>query len=106
VIKSHREIDNSEHCPECATISTRTIAKHQSVDKTSASDWNAKTWQPATGKHMTPSELKKHAKAKGWDEVGTESVEKIHKNADLAKEQQSKDSWEKTLSTDLGTIDG
>jgi putative FmdB family regulatory protein len=80
VIKSFRDYDRVENCPDCDTISIRTIAKSQGIDKTAAADWNASSYNPAFGEHLTPKQAKKKAKKRGWAEVGTESPEKIEKH--------------------------
>ena len=82
------------------------MPSRQSIDKASAADWNQKTYQPATGKYMTTKELRNHAKRQGWDEVGTESVEKMQKKFEQDREKKSQDGWDKVLSTDLGELNG
>lgn len=103
VIKSYRDIDNVEHCPDCGTIGNRTISKHQAVDSTAASDWNAKTYNPAFGKALTPQQAKREAKARNWTEVGTEPPEKIQKHFEAERKAKYKASWDK-LNLNLGEI--
>ena len=105
VIKSYREIDNPETCYNCSSVDTsRLPPSRQSVDKSSAADWNVKSYQPAIGRHVSNSEMRRIAKQKGWDEVGTEPVEKIHKKFEQDREKAQADGWDKTLSTDLGKV--
>lgn len=104
MIKSYRDIDTPESCPNCAILAIRTIAKSQGLDKTSAGDWNAKAYNPAFGKALSPSEARKEAKKRGWEEVGTESISKIQKAADATREKNLKDRWDKVNLTDLGEV--
>lgn len=103
VIKSYREIDAVERCPDCDTISNRTIAKMQAVDSTAAADWNARSYNPAFGKAVTPMEAKKIAKKNNWTEVGTEPVDKIEKHFREERQRKEKSRWDK-LNLNLGEI--
>lgn len=103
VIKSFRNIDDIEKCSQCDTISNRTISRYQAVDSTAAADWNAKEYNPAFGKAVTPQEAKKEAKARGWTETGTEPAEKIQKHFKAQRDKKEKDRWD-SLNMNLGDI--
>lgn len=102
IIKSVRNIDDVEKCPDCGNIGERTIAKEQAFSKSSAGDWNTSHYNPAFGKWMkSNSEAKSEAKRKGLIEVGTEPPENIHKHFEKDREHRSKERWRK-FNTSLG----
>lgn len=103
VIKSYRDIENDENCPKCDKIMDRTISRFQAVDGTAASDWNAKEYNPAFGKAVTPQEANREAKARGWTATGTEPAEKIQKHFKAQRDKKEKDRWD-SLNTNLGEI--
>jgi len=103
VIKRLSDIDRVEHCPKCDKIADRTISKYQAVDGMAAASWNQSRYCPATGKHMTPMQLKKHAKAAGWTEVGNESPDKIFNKFEKDREEKHKRNWDE-INTNLGEI--
>ena len=93
VIKSVKDIDEPEFCAVCENPGIRTISPL--VSFRGISDWNFEPeYDPAFGTMIkSPAHRRKLAKAKGWEEVGTEPVDKIHKAADETKNQLLEDSW-------------
>lgn len=90
VIKSVRDIDNEEHCPECGEIGKRTISVRQSFSN--AGDWRGPEYCPALGQVVkSDAHRRKLAKERGLEEVGTENINKVAKeNAkqnEIAKEK-------------------
>ena len=79
VIKSYKDIERPEPCPECkAPETTRVIARSQSFS--GESDWDSCHYSYALGKVVrNNAELKKEAKRRGLTEVGNEPVDKINK---------------------------
>ena len=87
IIKSVKQIDDDERCPNCDTIADRFISQHQSFS--GASDWDTGHYNPAIGKYVkSNSEARKIARSMGMEEVGTEPVEKIHKKFDTDREDK------------------
>ena len=105
VIKSYREIDRVEQCSKCDSIAERRISLHQAIDKSSASDWNSKVYNPAFGKAVTPQEAKKEAKRKGWEEVGSEPAEKVQEHFNAQREEKQQARWDE-CNMNLGEVNG
>jgi len=103
IIKSHVDIELPECCPSCGKIGVRTISKHQMIDKSSANDWNMKSYNPAFGEALTPSEAKKLAKERGLTEVGNEDPNKISKHFEEQRNKREKD-FNDSINLNLGEI--
>ena len=104
VIKSVREIDSPEHCPKCEQIATRYIAQSQYFY--GASDWDTAHYNPCLGKSFkSHKDATKYARKMGFDEIGNENVEKIHKKYDADRERSQQAKWDKgwDLSIDVNT---
>ena len=102
VIKSVRDIDNPEPCPECDTMGTRTISQSQSFS--GADDWDTAHYSQALGKVVRNNgEERRQARAKGLTEVGTESPEKTHKHFKDQRDKKHKDGWD-SVNMDLGEM--
>lgn len=92
VIKSVKEIDNEEICDKCGSLATRFIAvTHFYGAKVEDAEYN-----PAFGCIVKDSKHRKElAKKFGVEEIGTESVEKVHKHFETQKAKELEDSWDK-----------
>lgn len=78
VVKSVREIDSEEKCPECGEVAKRTIAVRQSFSN--AGDWRGPEYCPALGQVVkSDAHRRKLARERGLEEVGNENVNKIAK---------------------------
>ncbi len=92
VVKSVKDIDNIEHCIKCDTISNRYIAKTHFYG---ASDWDTK-WNPGLGRYTQSSQHKKKlCQELNVEEVGNESPESLHKQAESTNKQILDQNWEK-----------
>jgi len=104
IIKSVRQIDDEELCPECGNISDRTISCSQGIDKSSAADWNTPHYNPAFGKHFSSnSQARKEAKKRGMEEIGNEPIDKIHKKFDNDRQEKQRARWD-SVNMDHGEI--
>lgn len=100
VIKSVRDIDLEESCPQCGVISIRTIARSQAFY--GANDWDTRHYNPALGMVVRSNkEAEKIAREKGMVEVGTESLEKIHKKFDSEREKRISTRYDDILDTSI-----
>lgn len=103
VVKSIVRIEDMEHCPICGSIANRYIAKTGGF--IGASDWDTAHYNPAFGKvFKSNAEMRKEAKRRGWDEVGNEAPEKIHKHFDESRQKRLDSALDSTLSTSLGEV--
>lgn len=93
IVKVLADIDREEKCPKCAEIMNRYIEK---VSFYGANDWDTAHYSPALGKVVkSHAELRRIAKQKGWEEVGNEDPDKIHKHFEQQREKAFEDSWSK-----------
>jgi ssDNA-binding Zn-finger/Zn-ribbon topoisomerase 1 len=93
VIKSVKQIDNEEKCPDCGTIGERYISQSQSFS--GADDWDTAHYSHALGKVVRNNkEERRLASAKGLIEVGNEKPEKIHKHFKKQRDDKQKASWD------------
>ena len=103
VIKSYRDIDNPESCPDCGSLeSNRTIAVSQSFS--GESDWDTAHYSPALGKVVKNyAEERAEAKRLGLTEVGTEPLDKIHKKFDNDRAEKLQSAYD-SINMDHGDI--
>ena len=92
VIKPIAAIEDPESCPECkADGAERYIGRTHFYG---ANDWDKAEFNPAFGQIVRNGQHRKElAKRHGMEEVGNESVEKIHKHYDSERERRSDESW-------------
>ena len=102
VIKSYRDIENPENCPDCGNEGERRIARSQSFS--GANDWDTAHYNPAMGKvFKNNAEARREAKRRGLEEIGNEPLDKIHKKYDTERDQKAKKSWD-DINSNLGEI--
>lgn len=81
--------DSPSNCQICQQPGIRGLTL-PSIDKTAAGSWNQASWNPGLGCWTNSTKhARQIAKARGLDEVGTESPESIQKHY----EKQRKDTW-------------
>jgi hypothetical protein len=87
VIKSVRDFDNEEYCPKCGMIGIKIIAYRQSFH--GAADWDTSHYNPALGRVVrSNAEARKIAREMGLEEIGNESLDKIHKKYDSERQHK------------------
>ncbi len=85
--------DNPSSCPKCGEPGTKQLSA-PNIDKVAASSWNQASYNPGLGcwtnswKHG-----RQIAKARGLEEVGNDSADKIHKDAEKAREDIREQRW-------------
>lgn len=93
VIKSVKDIDNQEYCPQCKAEGKRYITPPHLYG---ISDWDKAEFNPGLGCVIKNSKHRKQvAKQMGVEEVGSEPIEKIHKHFDDMREKKRDLEWEK-----------
>lgn len=92
VVKKLADFDRVEVCPKCGTTAQRTIAAAHV--HSSAGDWNRVSYNPALGCWTTSD---KHAaqiaKSRGYEEIGNESPETVHKHFERQREETKSRRW-------------
>lgn len=97
VVKRIAEIDNPEACPECGKEGRRQLQAPM-LDRTAAGDWNTQTLHPALGCYTRSNKhARQIAKARGLEEVGNESPEKIHKHFETQQSETRQRRWDEAL---------
>jgi hypothetical protein len=98
VIKRVGNIDDREHCPECETVSIRYISDRQSFY--GEKDWDSAHFNPAFGREFKSNhEMRKYAKARGMEEIGTEPVERTNKQFEKLRQDKSDQAYDKAFDT-------
>ena len=98
IIKSMREIDNAEHCPNCQKAARRVIGL-SNFGAISAGDWNKQSYNPAFGKvvnskaHQREILAKFKGEGKEFIEIGNEKPESIHKHFDKQRADTAQKRW-------------
>lgn len=92
VVKRIADIDEVERCASCDFMGERQVTLPSGT--IGASDWNSQTFNPALG-CFTKSDrhARQIAKAKGYEEVGNEKPEVIHKHFDDQKTREREQRW-------------
>ncbi len=91
VIKTVSAIDDPELCPDCRATGDRRISR---TNFTGASDWNNQTYNPALGCYTkSTADARKIAKSRGYEEIGTEKPESIHKAMDKTRQDNRDRRW-------------
>ncbi len=96
VIKPMAELDRLEECPACCGFanSGSRLIQAANIDRTAAAGWNGQTFHPALGCYTRSDQhARKIAKARGLEEVGTESPDKIHKHFEAQRETVRDQRW-------------
>jgi len=94
IIKRVSEIDSEEICSQCGNILTSQNRKILPNGIFYGETVEDAYYDHSLGKVVKSSkEARNHAKEKGWVEVGTEPVEKIHKHFDDQRRKREEDSW-------------
>ncbi len=94
VIKSVRNIDDIECCPGCGSDKTERYISRTSFY--GAGGWDSAEYNPAFGKVIrNPQHRAAEAKARGWEEIGNEDPDKIHKADEAREDKMIEDSWSK-----------
>lgn len=90
VIKSHILMDHPEDCVHCDSKNTlRQFPPSQMRVELCNTQVQDRFYSPALGKVVRGiSHLRAEAKARNWEEVGTESTEKIHKQFDQERKKK------------------
>ena len=103
VIKRVAEYQTPEACTECSGETKKLVSKNTSFY--GATDWDTAHYNPAFGKVMKSNKhAKQEAKRLGMDEIGNESVERVHKKFDDAREEKRSKSYDDICSTNLGEL--
>lgn len=93
VVKSVKEIDLDEHCPQCATRSERRFVPSRvyfTGTKVEHAEYN-----PGLGCIVRNKDHRAEiAKSKGLEEIGNEPVERIHKHFEKAREEKLEKAYE------------
>ncbi len=64
------------------------------IDRTAAGDWNTPSFNHALGQWTKSAKhARQIAKAKGWEEIGNEDPEKIHKKDDQTRKDNYDRRW-------------
>lgn len=93
VVKSVKEIDNPEHCPKCGQLGERFIASGIQFYGAKVEDAE---YNPALGCIVKNSKHRRQlAKERGLEEIGNESVERVHRHFENRKEQELERAWDK-----------
>ena len=93
VIKSHRDIDAIEVCPQCECLCDKT-SRRIAPGYFMGEKVEDASYDPAFGMIIKNStHRKKIAKERGLIEVGTESPEKIDKYFEEKQRERSKERW-------------
>ena len=95
VIKSSKNIDDIEICPECGHNCTKAERYISRTHFYGASDWDSLDYNPAFGKAVTKKQAKAEAKRRGMIEVGNEDLSKYHKELDRDNERRRQEKWDK-----------
>ncbi len=110
VIKSVRQIDDPEFCPECGDLEKlmaspcrRCIGRPNLV---AIHDWT-ETFNPAFGQvvknkaHQREILVKLKDQGKEFIEIGNEPVDNVHKHFDGVREQKRNERWNTSLESDF-----
>ncbi len=100
VIKSVAEIDNVELCPKCNAPAQRYIGRTHHYG---AGDWDKAEFNPGLGIVTRNARHRKdEAKARGMEEIGNESPDKMHDHFEKQRQEKYDRTWaddrEKTYS--------
>ena len=95
VIKSSKNIDDIEICPECGHNCTKAERYISRTHFYGADDWNSLEYNPAFGKALTKRQAKQEAKRRGMIEVGNESLNDYHKELERDNEKRRQAAWDK-----------
>jgi putative FmdB family regulatory protein len=96
IIQSMSEHKPDQACPTCSGACVRVIKG--TIYFNGASDWDTAHYNYALGeKCRNNKDAARKARARGWDEVGNDSPESLHKAADAERERKFKDSWDKAI---------
>lgn len=102
MIKSVRHIDDVESCPNCGEVGERYISAQQSFS--GADDWDTAHYSPAFGKVMRSNRhARQEAKARGWEEMGTECPEKTLNQFEKDREKKIQSRYD-DINLNLGEI--
>lgn len=95
VQKTVAEVSRPEPCPQCGTADARRIYNPWYVHG-SAGDWDKAEYNPAFGQVVRNRQHRAElAKRRGMEEIGNESVDKVHKHFDQTREDKRKQGWDK-----------
>lgn len=90
VVKSHTRMNDPEDCVFCNSEKTkRQFPPSKMKIELCRTQVEHPYYSPALGKVVQSTQhLRSEAKARGWEEVGTESPDKIHKAYDNEREKK------------------
>lgn len=87
VVKSYKDMEREEHCPECEVVSIRKFVPSR-IHLMHTSVQNAE-FNPGLGCVTNSREhVKEICKERGLEEVGSEPVANIHKHYDQRREEK------------------
>lgn len=91
VIKSVAEIDRPEKCEKCGLPAGRYIGRTHFYG---ASDWDKAEWNPGLGMVTRNARHRKdEAKARGMEEIGNESPDKMHDHFEKQRKEKYDQVW-------------
>ena len=92
VIKSVSAIDDSELCVKCGDSNVERVIAHNAIDRSCVFE---PYFEPALGEIIRSKEQKRRVlKAKGCEEIGNESPEKMYQSFERERERRMKREWE------------
>jgi len=105
IIKSVKDFERDEFCPDCGAVGIKTIAKRQSFF--GATDWDTRHYNPALGMVVRSNkEAQKIARERGMVEIGNENVEKIHRTFDIDREKKISTRYDDIIDTSIKVSNG
>lgn len=94
VIKPLRDLDNPETCSSCGSCETVRVVRR--FHFYGANDWDKAEFNPAFGCIVRNNLHRKElAKRHGYEEIGNEPVENIHKHYEAQREAAREAAWDK-----------
>ena len=92
IYKSYKDIDNTEHCPECNVVSQRKIAPSNLY---AVGEWDYNEYNHGLGCWTKGTKhAEKIARSRGLEPVGNESVESLDKRNEADKARRHKAAWD------------
>lgn len=105
IIKSVKDFDRDEFCPDCGSLGIKTIARRQSF--IGAADWDTRHYNPALGMVVRSNkEAQKIARERGLVEIGNENVDKIHRTFDTEREKKISTRYDDIIDTSIKVSNG
>lgn len=93
VIKPMSQYDSPEPCPKCGKPGNLLPAL-VNIDKVAAGSWNEQSWNPALGCYTrNVQHARQIAKRRGFEEIGNEKPETIHKHFDRQRDETRDARW-------------